>query len=86
MQMGGWEMVTHHLAASISVFVSAYYREAHPYTLALLSTECTTPFINFRWLLEKMVQLFLNFHFLSNLKICLSDCFPSMIFFARGMF
>lgn len=48
-------MVTHHLAASVSVFVSAYYREAHPYTLALLSTECTTPFINFRWLLEKMV-------------------------------
>lgn len=54
--MGGWEMVTHHIAAFVSVFVTAFYREAHPYTLALLSTECTTPFINIRWLLEKMVR------------------------------
>jgi len=55
MQMGGVEMVTHHIAAFISVFVTVWYREVHMYTLILLATECTTPVINFRWLLEKMV-------------------------------
>jgi hypothetical protein len=57
MQMGGWEMVTHHIAAFLSVFVTVWYSEVHMYTLILLATECTTPFINFRWLLEKMVDL-----------------------------
>jgi len=52
--MGGMEMETHHIAAFLSVFVTVWYREVHMYTLILLATECTTPFINFRWLLEKM--------------------------------
>jgi len=55
--MGGMEMETHHIAAFLSVFVTVWYREVHMYTLILLATECTTPFINFRWLLEKMVGL-----------------------------
>lgn len=55
--MGGWDMVTHHISAFISVIVTVWYGEAHMYTLILLSTECTTPFINFRWLLEKLVSL-----------------------------
>ncbi len=51
MQMGGAEMVIHYIAAFISVFVTVWYREVHMYTLILLATECTTPFINLRWLL-----------------------------------
>jgi hypothetical protein len=27
--------------------------QAHAYTLALLATECTTPFVNLRFLLDK---------------------------------
>ena len=58
-------MVTHHISAVISVLVTAWYGEAHMYTLSLLSTECTTPFINLRWLLEKMVSPNTSFKFLS---------------------
>lgn len=56
MQMGGLEMVAHHVAAFCSVLTTVVFHETHMYTLVLLATECTTPFINFRWLLEKMVQ------------------------------
>ena len=28
--------------------------QAHAYTLALLATECTTPFVNLRFLLDKV--------------------------------
>ena len=28
--------------------------QAHAYTLALLATECTTPFVNLRWVLDKV--------------------------------
>ncbi|EFN50743.1 hypothetical protein CHLNCDRAFT_142545 [Chlorella variabilis] len=43
---GGPEMAVHHLAALAS-------GQAHAYTLALLATECTTPFVNLRFLLDK---------------------------------
>ena len=49
-------MVAHHVAAFCSVLTTVVFHETHMYTLVLLATECTTPFINFRWLLEKMVQ------------------------------
>lgn len=55
MQMGGVEMLAHHVAAFVSVAATLFCGEAHMYTLALLATEWTTPFINFRWLLEKLV-------------------------------
>ena len=49
-------MVAHHVAAFFSVLTTVVFHETHMYTLMLLATECTTPFINFRWLLEKMVR------------------------------
>lgn len=46
-------MALHHVAALASVLASLYYQQGHAYTLLLLSTEITTPFINLRWLLDK---------------------------------
>lgn len=51
--LGGAEMALHHAAALVSVAAAALQGEAHAYTLALLATECTTPFVNARFLLEK---------------------------------
>lgn len=50
-----WEhaMGAHHVAALAAVAAAALRRHAHNYTLALLATECTTPFVNLRWMLEK---------------------------------
>ncbi|KAL4424130.1 hypothetical protein ABPG75_001431 [Micractinium tetrahymenae] len=50
---GGPEMGVHHLAALASVAAAALQGQAHAYTLALLATECTTPFVNVRFLLDK---------------------------------
>lgn len=50
---GGAEMGVHHLAALASVAAAALQGQAHAYTLALLATECTTPFVNVRYLLDK---------------------------------
>ncbi|GAB4813451.1 hypothetical protein N2152v2_000497 [Parachlorella kessleri] len=50
------EMAAHHIAALASVAAAAFRHHAHNYTLALLATECTTPFINMRWLLDKAGQ------------------------------
>ncbi|KAL6784458.1 hypothetical protein ACKKBF_B01870 [Auxenochlorella protothecoides x Auxenochlorella symbiontica] len=49
---GGAEMGLHHVAAWMSIAVSGIHEEGHLYTLALLGTECTTPFINARWMLD----------------------------------
>lgn len=46
-------MGIHHLAALASVLSSALTGHAHAYTLLLLATEATTPFVNFRWLMDK---------------------------------
>ncbi|KAI7845956.1 hypothetical protein COHA_000502 [Chlorella ohadii] len=50
---GGPEMAVHHVAALVSVAAAAFQGQAHAYTLALLATECTTPFVNLRWVLDK---------------------------------
>lgn len=52
--MGGPEMLIHHIAAFISVGLASYTKQAHMYTLLLLSTEMTTPFVNARWILDQM--------------------------------
>ena len=54
-QMGGPEMLTHHIAAFLSVALASYTGQAHLYTLLLLSTELTTPFVNGRWFIDQMV-------------------------------
>lgn len=48
------EMAAHHIAALASVAAASFRHHAHNYTLALLATECTTPCVNLRWLLDKM--------------------------------
>lgn len=45
-------MGAHHTAALASVAVSGLGDQGHIYTLALLATELTTPFINARWWLD----------------------------------
>ncbi len=56
MQMGGPEMLTHHIAAFLSVALASFTGQAHLYTLLLLSTELTTPFVNARWIYDQMVR------------------------------
>ena len=53
--MGGPEMLTHHIAAFLSVALASFTGQAHLYTLLLLSTELTTPFVNGRWFIDQMV-------------------------------
>ncbi len=55
-QMGGPEMLTHHIAAFLSVALASFTGQAHLYTLLLLSTELTTPFVNARWIYDQMVR------------------------------
>lgn len=50
---GGPAMAVHHVFSLASVAASAAQQQGHAYTLALLATECTTPFVNARWLLDK---------------------------------
>ena len=56
MQMGGPEMLAHHIAAFASVYTSLSLGQAHMYTLIMLATEVTTPFVNARWILDKLVS------------------------------
>lgn len=53
---GGVEIAAHHVAALASVATAALKGQGHAYTLCLLATECTTPFVNARWLLDKLVS------------------------------
>lgn len=52
--MGGPEMLTHHIAAFLSVALASFTGQAHLYTLLLLSTELTTPFVNARWYFDQL--------------------------------
>lgn len=52
--MGGPEMLAHHIAAFASVYTSLSLGQAHIYTLIMLATEVTTPFVNARWILDKL--------------------------------
>jgi TLC domain len=54
--MGGPEMIAHHVAALLSIYFALSLGEGHAYTLALLATEMTTPFVNMRWILDVVVR------------------------------
>lgn len=49
-------MLTHHIAAFLSVALASFTGQAHLYTLLLLSTELTTPFVNARWYFDQLVN------------------------------
>lgn len=51
--LGGPEVVSHHAAALLSLLVAAVTGHGHAHTLALLVSECTTPFVNARVYLER---------------------------------
>ncbi len=51
--LGGPEVVGHHAAALLSLLVAAVTGHGHAHTLALLVSECTTPFVNARVYLER---------------------------------
>ena len=48
-------MVLHHLGSLLSVATAMWTGDGHMHTLWMLSTEFTTPLINNRWWLDKMV-------------------------------
>ncbi|KAF5829579.1 TLC domain-containing protein [Dunaliella salina] len=52
--MGGTEMVLHHIGSLLSVAMALMTGDGHMHTLWMLSTEFTTPLINNRWWLDKM--------------------------------
>ena len=59
---GGWEMVAHHIAATLSIWIAITSSQGHFYTLTLLATEVTTPFVNLRWHLDVAVRLPALYH------------------------
>lgn len=50
-------MMMHHAVASVSLASALSSHQGHMYTLLLLATELTTPFINARWHLDAVVRL-----------------------------
>ncbi|KAI8574143.1 hypothetical protein RHMOL_Rhmol01G0331600 [Rhododendron molle] len=50
--LGGLEFVLHHGLSMVSIFVSLVSGHVQFYTLMVLFTESTTPFINLRWYLD----------------------------------
>ena len=52
-QMGGSAMVLHHIGSLASVAAALWTGECHQLTIWMLSTEFTTPFIAFRFMLDK---------------------------------
>lgn len=55
--MGSAAMMMHHAVASVSLGFALFSHQGHMYTLLLLATELTTPFINARWHLDAVVRL-----------------------------
>ena len=53
--MGSAAIMAHHAVATLSLVGALVSRQAHGYTLLLLATELTTPFINARWQLDALV-------------------------------
>lgn len=48
--------MVHHAVATLSLVGALASQQAHGYTLLLLATELTTPFINARWQLDALVS------------------------------
>lgn len=76
MQMGGAPMVVHHCGSLACVALAYFSGDAHMFTIWMLSTECTTPFIAMRYLLDKSVCTVLHCigHVHVNSGDKLSDC------------
>jgi TLC domain len=53
---GGYDMIAHHIAATLSIWLAITSHQGHFYTLAMLATEVTTPFVNLRWHLDVAVS------------------------------
>lgn len=49
-------MICHHIAATLSIWLALHSHQGHFYTLSLLATEVTTPFVNLRWHLDVAVR------------------------------
>ena len=49
-------MIAHHIAATLSIWLAITSHQGHFYTLAMLATEVTTPFVNLRWHLDVAVS------------------------------
>ena len=47
-------MLVHHIAGAVALLSVLHTSQCHLYGLILLSTEMTTPFINLRWMLDKL--------------------------------
>ena len=54
---GGYDMIAHHIAATLSIWLAITSHQCHFYVLAMLATEVTTPFVNLRWHLDVAVSL-----------------------------
>lgn len=55
--MGSAAIMVHHLVATMSLVGALVTGQGHGYTLLLLATELTTPFINARWQLDALVRV-----------------------------
>lgn len=55
--MGSAAIVVHHIVAALSLVAALMTGQGHGYTLLLLATELTTPFINARWQLDALVKV-----------------------------
>jgi len=53
-EMGSAAIMVHHLVATMSLVGALVTGQGHGYTLLLLATELTTPFINARWQLDAL--------------------------------
>lgn len=56
LQMGGAEMTLHHLGSLMAVATALFTGDGHMPTTWMLVTEFTTPLINNRWWLDKLVS------------------------------
>lgn len=50
-ELGGFDMLAHHVVAASSVGTALLYGQGHAHTLFMLASEVTTPFVNLRWML-----------------------------------
>ncbi len=56
LQLGGTEMILHHVGSLASVVTAIVSGNCHMHALWMLMTEFTTPFINLRWWFDKAVS------------------------------
>lgn len=79
--MGGTEMLLHHLGSLMSVTTALVTGDCHCHTLWMLVTEFTTPLINNRWWLDKMELKHSQLYVINGLAILVSWIFARMAVF-----